>query len=90
MAAIMGAWAPGAVLNADLSFSTREAARLAPQRLEDLSVLDQAAGVVMAAQDVDEARAREIIADAALQTGQDEVSVAREVIRPFQDDRSTP
>jgi hypothetical protein len=90
VAAIMGAWAPGAVLNADLSFSTREAARLAPQRLEDLSVLDQAAGIVMAAQDVDEARAREIIADAALQTGQDEVSVAREVIRPFQDDRSTP
>jgi hypothetical protein len=90
VAAIMGAWAPGAVLNADLPFSTREAARLAPQRLEDLSVLDQAAGIVMAAQDVDEARAREIIADAARQAGQDQLSVAREVIRPFQDDRSTP
>jgi hypothetical protein len=90
VAAIMGAWAPGAVHNADLSFSTREAARLTPQRLEDLNVLDQAVGVVMAAREVDQARAREIIADAARQAGQDEVHVAREVIRPFQDDHSTP
>ncbi len=90
VAAIMGAWAPGAVHNADLSFSTREAARLAPQRLEDLNVLDQAVGVLMAARDVGQDRAREIIADAARQAGQDEVYVAREVIRPFQDDRTTP
>jgi hypothetical protein len=90
VAAIMGAWAPGAVHNADLSFSTREAARLTPQRLEDLNVVDQAVGVVMAAREVDQARAREIIADAARQAGQDEVYVAREVIRPFQGDHSTP
>jgi GAF domain-containing protein len=90
VASIMGAWAPGAVHNADLSFSTREAARLTPQKLEDLSVLDQAAGVVMAAQDVDEARAREIIAAAARQAGRDQLSVAREVLRPFLDDHSTP
>ena len=90
VAAIMGAWAPGAVHNADLSFSTREAARLTPQRLADLNVLDQAVGVVMAAREVDQARAREIIADAARQAGQDEVHVAREVIRPFRDDHSTP
>ena len=83
VAAIMGAWAPGAVHNADLSFSTREAARVTPQRLEDMSVLDQATGVVMAAHAVDEARARAIIAAAARQAGQDEISVAREVIRPF-------
>ena len=89
VAAIMGAWAPGAVHNADLSFSTREAARLTPQKLEDLNVLDQAVGVVMAARDVDQDRARAIIADAARQAGQDEVYVAREVIRPFQDDDST-
>ncbi len=53
------------------------------QKLEDISVLDQATGVVMAAQAVDEARAREIIAAAARQAGQDELSVALEVIRPF-------
>lgn len=90
VAAIMGAWAPGAVHNADLSFSTREAARLTPQRLEDLNALDQAVGVVMAAREVGQARAREIIADAARQAGQDEVHVAREVIRPFLDDHSAP
>ena len=56
---------------------------MTPQRLEDISVLDQATGVVMAAHAVDEARAREIIAAAARQAGQDEISVAREVIRPF-------
>jgi GAF domain-containing protein len=86
VAAIMGAWAPGAVHNADLSFSTREAARVAPQRMEDMRVLDEAAGIVMAAREVDEAHAREIIADAARQAGQDQLSVAREVIRPFLDD----
>ena len=86
VAAIMGAWAPGAVHNADLSFSTREAARVTPQKLEEMSVIDQAAGVVMAARGVDEAHAREIIADAARQAGRDELSVARELIRPFLDD----
>jgi hypothetical protein len=51
-----------------------------------MGVLDQATGVVMAAQAVDEVRARQIIADAARQAGQDELAVAREVIRPFLDD----
>ena len=88
VAAILGAWAPGAVHNADLTFSTREAARVTPQRLEDMSVLDQATGVVMAAREVDQARARQIIADAARQAGQDELAVAREVIRPYLDDHS--
>jgi len=88
VATIMGAWAPGAVHNADLSFSTREAAERTPQKLEDMSVLDQAAGVVMAAHEVDQVRAREIIAAAARQAGQDEFSVAREVIRPFLDDHN--
>ena len=65
-----------------LLLHTRSGAR-DPQKLEDMSVLDQATGVVMAAQAVDEARAREIIAAAARQAGQDELSVALEVIRPF-------
>src|SRR5687767_11829703 len=53
LATLLGAWAPGAVHNADLSFSTREAARRAPQALEDLTVLNQATGVVVAAHGVD-------------------------------------
>ncbi len=83
VADILGAWAPGAVHNADQSFSTRAEARRAPQVLDDLSVLNQAVGVVVAAHEVDEARARRLITDAARQAGVDELAVARELLRPF-------
>jgi GAF domain-containing protein len=83
VATLLGAWAPGAVHNADLSFSTREQARRAPQVLEDHSVLDQATGVVVAAQHVDQATARAIIAEAARRGGQDQLDLARGLIRPY-------
>ena len=83
VADILGAWAPGAVHNADLSFSTRGAARRAPHVLQDLAVLDQATGVVVAAHGVDEAEARRIISDAAYRAGQDELTVAHELVRSF-------
>jgi len=83
VAALLGAWAPGAVHNADLSFSTRDKARQAPQVLANLDVLNQATGVVMAAHGVDQARARGIIADAARRADHDELTVARELISPF-------
>jgi len=86
LATLLGAWAPGAVHNADLSFSTRLAAREAPRVLNDTSVVDQATGVVIAARGVDEAAARQIIADAARRAGQDELSVAQELIRPYLND----
>jgi GAF domain-containing protein len=87
LATLLGAWAPGAVHNADLPFSTRDAAREAPRILKDNSVLDQATGVVVAARGVNQAVARQIIADAAHRAGRDELSVARELIRPYlQDD----
>ena len=83
VAAVLDAWAPGAVHNADLTFSTRVAARRAPEVLKDLAVLDQATGVVMAAEVVDQETARRIIADAAHRAGQDELDVARALLRPF-------
>jgi len=83
LADLLGAWAPGAVHNADLTFSTRAAARDAPRVLEDNNVVDQATGVVMAARGVDRDGAREIIADAARRSGQDAVTVARELTRPY-------
>lgn len=86
LAAILGAWAPGAVHNADLSFSTRAEARRASQVLEELTVLDQATGVVVEAHGVDVEAARQIIADAAHRAGQDELEVARALIRPFLQD----
>jgi GAF domain-containing protein len=90
IAAVLGGWAPGAVHNADLSFSTRTSARDAPRVLEDISVLDQAAGVVVAAHGVDVAAARRIIADAARRAGQDQLDVARALIRPYLMPREEP
>ena len=83
LAAIMGAWAPGAVRDADLAFSTRSAAREAPQHIEDRSVLDQAAGIVMAERGVDEATARDVLAQAAERAGIPQLEVARAVVRPL-------
>ena len=84
LAAIMGAWAPGAVRDADLEFSTRNAARQAPQHIEDRAVLDQAAGVVMAERGVDEDTARGVLAQAAGRAGIPEIEVARAVIMPLE------
>ena len=60
--------------------------RRAPEVLEELAVLNQATGVVVAAHAVDVEAARQIIADAAHRAGQDEVEVARALIRPFLQD----
>ncbi len=86
VADILGAWAPGAIHNADLSFSTRVAARRTPQVLHERTVLDQATGVIIAAQGVDQEQARQMIADAARRAGQGEVDVARELLRPYLQD----
>ncbi len=58
LAALFGAWAPGAVSNADLPFSTRTEATKAPMRLEDQDRVNQATGMVMAAHRVDPGTAR--------------------------------
>ena len=46
LAEIFGAWAPGAVTNADLSFSTRRDAEEAPRRLRNESTVGRAAHIV--------------------------------------------
>lgn len=60
LAQALHAWAPGAVSNADLSFSTRDAARNAPSRLRDDALVDTATGILAAEQyvSVDDARQR--------------------------------
>lgn len=83
VAQILGAWAPGAVHNADLSFSTRATARQAPQALADRATMDQATGIVVAAHAVDQGRARQIISQAARLAGQEEIDVARALIRSY-------
>lgn len=90
IARILGAWAPGAVHNADLGFSTKDLARRAPEALDEISVLHQAIGVVIATHRVDEARARQVIAQAAHRAGLDELDVARELLRPYVRDGDIP
>jgi GAF domain-containing protein len=65
LAEVFGAWAPGAVTNADLSFSTRSIAQEAPARLKDRAVLDAATGVIAAQRDIPVEVARAHLEDAA-------------------------
>ena len=60
LADLFGAWAPGAVTNADLSFSSRLEAQQAPQRLRDRARVETAVGLVAAdaGTDVEDARRR--------------------------------
>jgi GAF domain-containing protein len=69
LAQIFGAWAPGAVANADLSFTTRWQAALAPLRLEEMNTFDRATGIVAEQQhiSVDAAKAR--LEEAATRAG---------------------
>jgi GAF domain-containing protein len=48
LAAVFGAWAAGAVANADLSFSTRREAQRAPAQVRDQNHIDQATGIIAA------------------------------------------
>ena len=89
VAAVVGAWAPGAITNADLSFSSRAAAQRAPKLLEEEDILGQATGVIMAARGVDREAALEVIAQAATLSGADQVEIARAIIQPHvRSDRS--
>jgi GAF domain-containing protein len=80
LAAIFGAWAPGAVSNADLPFRTRLEAAVAPGRVHDRYLLDQAYGWVAASQGVDVDTARQRLTDAAARAGITELQVARAVL----------
>jgi GAF domain-containing protein len=80
LAAIFGAWAPGAVTNADLSFRTRLEAAAAPGRAQDQQLLAQAYGWVAASQGIDVATARQPLKDAAERAGITEGQVARAVL----------
>jgi GAF domain-containing protein len=69
IAAVFGAWSPGGVSNADLSFSTREAAVQAPERLRDQARVDVAIGIVAAMRQVDVQTAAELMLDASRRAG---------------------
>ena len=81
LAEIFGAWAPGAVTNADLSFSTRREAEEAPRRLQSESVVGRAAHIVAGFEGVPLAAAVRRIREAAQRAGISEEQLSEAVIR---------
>lgn len=86
LAAVFEAWAPGAVTNADLSFSTRRAAEQAPARLREDAIIDAATGIVAAWREITVDEAREPLEDAAARAGLPLVALARMVLDMRYDD----
>lgn len=80
VARVFDAWAPGAVTNADLSFSTREVAAAAPELLREELDLTVASGLVAGREGVDLDVARERLRDAARRAGVTESQLARAII----------
>lgn len=85
LAAVFGAWAPGAVTNADLSFSTRHLAEQAPEQLRHQALLDAAAGIVAVDHDLTVEEARERLFDAAHRAGVPLESLARTIVDLYDD-----
>jgi len=80
VADVCEAWAPGAVRNADLSFTSRLRAAATPARMEQRALVDRAIGFVAAAQDLDTPTAAIRIRDAAARAGVSEPEIARLVV----------
>ena len=81
LAKIFGAWAAGAVTNADLSFATRKEAEEAPLRIQNQNLIDMATGILAAQVGVDVETALARLRDAATLAGVSLLQLAREVLR---------
>ena len=77
LAELFGAWAPGAVTNADLSFSSRFEAAQAIERLEEMRVVDVAVGMIVAAHGSGPQEARARLQRAATRAGVSLAQLAR-------------
>jgi len=65
----VGAWAAGAVTNADLEFSSRHRAARAPGQLRDQQMIEVAVGIIAAREHVDIDESRHQLEDAAARAG---------------------
>jgi GAF domain-containing protein len=83
VAEVVGAWAPGAIENADLSFSTRKLAEQAPARLREQARFDTAVALHAAYEDLtlDESRIR--LTRAAEQAGVSLTRIARAIMASY-------
>lgn len=80
IARIFGGWAPGAVTNADLTFSTRKAAEQTPGRLRDDLNINVALGILSEGHSGDLEETRGLLRDAALRAGLTEAELAAGII----------
>jgi GAF domain-containing protein len=85
LAEVFGAWAAGAVANADLSFTTRRQARATPKRLRDRAMIDVAVGILAATFDVDFDTAEARLRTAATYAGVSIAQLARDIVRAHGD-----
>ncbi len=80
VAGVLGAWAEGAIANADLGFASRRAAEDAPRLLFEATRIQIAVGILASLQDVPPPVARDRLREAARRAGVSEAAVARLVI----------
>lgn len=80
LADLFGAWAAGAISNADLPFATLQDARRAPGQVHDAISVETAVGILVTEQGVDEESARRSLEVAAIQAGTSVVLLAREIV----------
>lgn len=80
LAEVFGAWAPGAVTNADLGFATREEARRAPQQAKDEITLSIAVGVWAEREGLDSDAARVRLDEAARRAQVDTLQLAQTLV----------
>lgn len=76
LAEVLGAWSPGAIRNADMSFESRDRAEHAPDALRSYGELDRAVGVVAALRGLDMDAASFHLHDAARRAGISELALA--------------
>jgi hypothetical protein len=80
LAEVCGAWAGGAVTNADLDFDTRFAAAETPERLRAEELVDQALGTLLGRSDVEPGEAEQRLRDAARRAGITDAQMARAIL----------
>lgn len=83
LAGLFGAWAPGAISNADMSFETRRTAQAAPQIVADHNRVQTAIGMLASGSRVGVAVAADRFRTAAQQAGITEIVLARSIITMF-------
>ncbi|TQM61976.1 GAF and ANTAR domain-containing protein [Humibacillus xanthopallidus] len=84
LAALFGAWAAGAISNADLSFSSRLEAMEAPARIEDANTVSAAIGVLSETHQISTRDAEDHLRRAAARAGVPIVALALFILHPPQ------